>query len=180
MPDRDFYYLIGVRIRSGDSAVQHSLWADSLDDEKMIWNQFLSILGKIENPVLVHYGSFEIHFLNRMFERYIEPAAQSTTAKLVKSSVNILSVTYARVYFPAFSNGLKDIAGFLGFKWTDASSSGLHSIAWRHDWESKQDTSAKERLLRYNAEDCSALMLVTERLGTQETGVKRHRRRRDG
>jgi predicted RecB family nuclease len=44
LPDRDFYYLIGVRIGTGESAVQHSLWADSLQDEKHIWNAFLSIL----------------------------------------------------------------------------------------------------------------------------------------
>jgi len=29
LPDRDFYYLIGIRIKVGDSAVHHSLWADS-------------------------------------------------------------------------------------------------------------------------------------------------------
>ncbi len=26
LPDRDFYYLIGLRIGHGDTAVQHSLW----------------------------------------------------------------------------------------------------------------------------------------------------------
>jgi predicted RecB family nuclease len=31
LPDRDFYYLIGVRIGNGESAVQHSLWADTVD-----------------------------------------------------------------------------------------------------------------------------------------------------
>ena len=34
LPDRDFYYLIGVRIGSGDSAVHHSLWADTAADEE--------------------------------------------------------------------------------------------------------------------------------------------------
>jgi predicted flap endonuclease-1-like 5' DNA nuclease len=33
LPDRDFYYLIGLRIGNGDSAVQHSLWADTVADE---------------------------------------------------------------------------------------------------------------------------------------------------
>jgi len=33
LPDRDFYYLIGLRIGSGESAVQHSLWADTVADE---------------------------------------------------------------------------------------------------------------------------------------------------
>jgi hypothetical protein len=29
LPDRNFYYLTGIRVRVGDSTVQHSLWADS-------------------------------------------------------------------------------------------------------------------------------------------------------
>src|SRR5262249_5861947 len=33
IPDRDFYYLIGLRIGDGNSAVQHSLWAETAEDE---------------------------------------------------------------------------------------------------------------------------------------------------
>jgi len=29
LPDRDFYYLIGLRIGRGNSTVHHSLWADT-------------------------------------------------------------------------------------------------------------------------------------------------------
>jgi predicted RecB family nuclease len=39
LPDRDFYYLIGIRIVRGDSAVQHSLWADTFEDEGKIWRE---------------------------------------------------------------------------------------------------------------------------------------------
>ena len=70
LPDRDFYYLIGVRIGNGESAVQHSLWADSVADEKKIWRDFLTILETIENPVLIHYGSYETTFTRHMHERY--------------------------------------------------------------------------------------------------------------
>ena len=73
LPDRDFYYLIGIRIESGDSVVQHSLWADSLSDEGDIWREFLSKLTEIQNPVLIHYGSFESVFLKRMSERHGPP-----------------------------------------------------------------------------------------------------------
>jgi predicted RecB family nuclease len=45
LPDRDFYYLIGLRIGSGDSAVHHSLWADTAADEGKIWREFLAILA---------------------------------------------------------------------------------------------------------------------------------------
>ena len=70
LPDRDFYYLIGVRIGNGESAVQHSLWADTVEDEGKIWREFLAILETVEKPVLIHYGSYETTFLKRMSERY--------------------------------------------------------------------------------------------------------------
>jgi hypothetical protein len=54
LPDRDFYYLIGMRIGRGKSAVQHSLWAATVEDENEIWNQFLDLLGPVENPLLFH------------------------------------------------------------------------------------------------------------------------------
>jgi len=65
LPDRDFYYLIGVRIGHGESAVQHSPWADTVEDEGKIWREFLGILETVEKPVLVHYGSYETSFLKR-------------------------------------------------------------------------------------------------------------------
>ena len=70
LPDRDFYYLIGVRIGNGESAVQHSLWADTVEDEGKIWREFLAILETVEKPVLIHYGSYETTFLKQMCERY--------------------------------------------------------------------------------------------------------------
>ncbi|HZM10095.1 MAG TPA: hypothetical protein VFC15_07780, partial [Candidatus Limnocylindrales bacterium] len=51
------YYLIGVRISTGKTAVQHSLWADTVEDEEKIWREFLAILETVEKPVLIHYGS---------------------------------------------------------------------------------------------------------------------------
>jgi predicted RecB family nuclease len=66
LPDRNFYYLIGVRIGHGESAVQHSLWADTVPDEGKIWREFLALLETVEKPVLIHYGSYEIDFLRQM------------------------------------------------------------------------------------------------------------------
>ena len=40
LPDRDFYYLIGVRVGHEDYAIQHSLWADTAEDEAKIWRDF--------------------------------------------------------------------------------------------------------------------------------------------
>jgi predicted RecB family nuclease len=71
LPDRDFYYLIGLRLGDRDSAVQYSLWADSAEDEKRIWSEFIGILAKVKDPVLIHYGGYETVFLKRMGDRYV-------------------------------------------------------------------------------------------------------------
>src|ERR1035437_7494032 len=129
LPDRDFYYLIGVRIGKGETAVQHSLWADSVEDEGKIWREFLGILEGVEKPVLIHYGSYETTFLKRMVERFGEPPAGSV-ARAIQAGLNLLSVTFAQVYFPTFSNGLKESAGSLGFRWSEPTATGIQTTVW--------------------------------------------------
>jgi len=161
LPDRDFYYLIGIRFKTGDSVVHHSLWADSPSNEGSIWRELLSKLIEVENPVLIHYGSFETVFLKRMRQRYGAPPSGSRAAKALESPINLLSVVFGQIYFPTYSNGLKDIAGWLGFKWSDQDVSGVQSIRWRDTWEQTKASLAKEKLIAYNLEDCAALELVT-------------------
>jgi hypothetical protein len=45
------------------------LWADTVEDEAKIWNQFLDVVASTENPVLIHYGSYEVKFLELEFSR---------------------------------------------------------------------------------------------------------------
>ena len=165
LPDRDLYYLVGVRLEDAKGISRHSLWADKVTDEERVWYCFLDILSGINRPVLIHYGSFETTFLRRMCERYGGPPEDSAVAKAISTSVNILSLIFAQVYFPTYSNGLKDIARCLGYEWSDPSFSGLQSIVWRHDWESSGDPKVQEKLVAYNAEDCEALSLVARTLG---------------
>ena len=164
LPDRDFYYLIGVRVTTAQGVVQHSLWADSANEEKQIWADFVNILSEIDSPVLVHYGSFETNFLKRMCDRYGELPEGSALANAVESSLNLVSVVFAQIYFPTFSNGLKEIAGYLGFTWSDPTASGVRTIAWRHEWEATKTPSLKAAVITYNAQDCEALELVANKL----------------
>jgi hypothetical protein len=97
LPDRDFYYLIGLRFRTGRRVIQHSLWAAHENDEKRIWKEFLGVLSGIKMPVLLHYGSFETTFLKRMYQKYGVPVEGSCLAEAISSAVNLLSVTFAKV-----------------------------------------------------------------------------------
>jgi predicted RecB family nuclease len=163
LPDRDSYYLIGMRFGSGDSAAQYSLWANGVEDERRIWDEFLGILTNIENPVLIHYGSYETVYLRRMGDRYGLPPA-SAVARALSKPVNLLSVIFAQVYFPTLSNRLKDIGQYLGAKWNGPVTSGLQSIVHRREWEKSRAPELKAALVEYNCDDCAALETVTSRL----------------
>jgi predicted RecB family nuclease len=158
LPDREFYYLIGLRRRVGDRDTQLSFWADSPADEPKIWEACLRELATMAAPQLIHYGSYETAFLKRMRSRYCRTDKEiSDVNDLLSSAINLLSFTYSRIYFPTYSNSLKDIAGYIGFQWSDATASGLKSIQWRADWEASRTLELKEKLPIYNAQDCEAI-----------------------
>jgi len=160
-PELDFYYLIGLRIMNEDAHVQHSFWANEKADEKNIWILFLGILAKIDNPQLIYYGHYEKVFLKKMKERYSKTSNDVLLVdQLSTESINLLSVIYSQIYFPTYSNGLKDIAQFLGFKWSDDAATGLNALTWRAQWESSKNPDLKQKLITYNADDCEALEKV--------------------
>ncbi len=99
-----------------------------------------------------------------MCDRYGELPEGSALADVIASSLHLVSVVFAQIYFPAFSNRLKEIAGYLGFTWSDPAASGVRTIAWRHEWEVTKTPSLKETLVTYNAQDCEALELVASKL----------------
>src|SRR5260370_22082729 len=75
-------------------------------------------------------------------------------------STNLLHIIYAHIYFPTYSNSLKEIANYLGFQWSQSNPSALDSIMWRSQWETSKEPELREKLITYNAEDCAALELV--------------------
>jgi hypothetical protein len=61
------------------------------------------------------------------------------------------------VYFPTYSNGLKQIASYLDYRWTYPGASGVHALMWRSQWDLSQESALKDRLIAYNIDDCKAL-----------------------
>lgn len=163
IPDRDFYYLIGMRFKSDEGYVQHSFWADDVSDEKYIWTSCVRELENMRGVRLIYYGSYETTFFRRMMKRYPEVCKKKQHIKnLIDKSLNLLSFIYAQIYFPKYSNGLKDIANYLDFQWTESTMSGGISVLWRYKWELDRDPNAKQQLIQYNADDCEALNIVSK------------------
>lgn len=158
-PERDFCYLAGMVVREGEVEQRHSFWIDSPADEPKLLDQVLAIAGQDPSAWLYAYGGYEAAFLRRVGKA---AGREEEVAKTLARLCNLLSVVHNHVYFPVHSNGLKDIAGHLGFRWTEPDASGIQSIVWRRRWEQTADPATKEKLRTYNIEDCEALRTVSE------------------
>jgi uncharacterized protein YprB with RNaseH-like and TPR domain len=172
VPERDYCYLIGVTMESGESISHHHFWADDEMDQDTIFIRFLEWLESIPTCVVYHFGSYETQALRRM-QRRLPAQYQEALVRVMARTANVLSVVQRHVYFPTYSNSLKDIARALGHQWTDADSCGLQSIVWREAWERDFDLALKEKLIRYNKEDCLALKAVCDFLAEVESGCPR-------
>ncbi len=161
IPDRNSNYLIGVIIRTDNTEREYSFWANSIEDDNAIFIQLIELLKPLKNFTIYHYGSYEIQAL-RNVSKNLSAEYQSYLKVLIDNSFNLLNVFTHNIYPPTYSNSLKEIARFLKFEWTDKGASGLQSTIWRYNWEANQDEKLKDKLIRYNIEDCRALIIVKE------------------
>jgi predicted RecB family nuclease len=162
-PERGFVYLIGLTVVGVGEERHYSFWADCEAEERSAFGQFLDVVARYPSSTLFYYGSYERAFLRRMRK---EAGKKRLVDHVLSNSCNVLSVIHASIYFPTYSNGLKDVGAYLGCTWSEANASGAQSLAWRRSWESGGGDAVKQKLLTYNAEDCAALRRVTEHIAT--------------
>jgi len=158
-PGEGYVYLIGMIVVRGNSETSRSFWADGKEQECQIFEDFLSEVAGYEKYRVFRYGGYERAFFKRLRK---QAKRQALVDAVLKSLVNTLSLIYSHVYFPTYSNGLKDIGGCLGCSWKGPDASGIQSVVWRKGWEATKGEEWKQRLTTYNLEDCSALRRVTE------------------
>ena len=171
MPDRDFYYLVGVVVEKDGECSAHSFWADDETEERAIWIKLLDLLRDLGDCAVFHYGAYEKAYFKKMMRKY--PSSETPVPGTWDSSLfNVLGAIRTNVYFPVYSNGLKDIASFLGVNWTGKVTSGIECIAARMRWEESKDSAIKDEILDYNRQDCLALQRVANfllALGSSES-----------
>jgi hypothetical protein len=158
-PEADFIYLIGLIVVENGSEKTYSYWADNKDQEAEIFEQFVAEVTRHDSFLLFCYGGYERAFLQRMRK---VAKRKKLVDRILNALVNVLSLVYSYIYFPTYSNGLKDISGYLGCSWTEPDASGIQSIVWRMRWEATRDEEWKQKLTTYNLEDCAALKKLTE------------------
>jgi predicted RecB family nuclease len=158
LPDEGFFYLFGILISDGNNQIYHSFWSNTQKDEKKNWQDTIQLINAHPESPIYHYGTFEPSAFEKLAKRH-----QTDIENIKKRFVNTNSFIYGKIYFPTYSNGLKDLAKSLGMTWTNEKASGLQTIIWRNEWEEGLE-KRKEDLEIYNQEDCLALKILTDEL----------------
>jgi predicted RecB family nuclease len=173
IPDRDFYYLVGVVVEKDSQRSTHSFWADAEAEERAIWVKLLDLIRSLGDCTIFHYGAYEKVYIKKMLRRHPSDLSPSTRT-WASHLFNVLGVIRTNVYFPAYSNGLKDVGLSLGVNWTGKVTSGIDCIVSRMRWEESKDSVIKDEILDYNRQDCLALQRVANflvSLGSSESAA---------
>jgi predicted RecB family nuclease len=157
MPSDNYQYLIGVFIiQEGSPDKYLSFWSDNKEQEETIFRQLFELLSEYPDAGIHHFGSYETKALKQIIKRYGN-VYQEKWNTIKKRMVNLLGYLRLHIYPPTYGNGLKEVAGYIGFQWQDASADGFQSIFWRRQWEITGLFDWKEKLICYNHDDCKAL-----------------------
>jgi Transposase IS66 family/RNase_H superfamily len=170
LPDEKFQYLLGgIAIADGSPPESFSFWCDRARQEGERFKKLFTLLSRYPDAPIYHYGAYESKALKRAAEQWVHDFNEAWPP-IEKRMVNLLGYLRTHVYPPTYGNGLKEVARFLGFEWTEADASGVRSMEWRLQWELTGSPSWKEKLLQYNQDDCRALMNVREWLSDLALG----------
>jgi predicted RecB family nuclease len=139
--------------------IYHPYWVDAETDQVSVFLKFCESLAALANTTLFHYGNYELQVIKKM-RRRVGAEHTELIDRMIGTCCNVLSVIHQHCYFPTYSNRLKDVAGFLGYKFDNPINSGLRSVIFRERWERTVDESLKGALIRYNRQDCEALKTI--------------------
>jgi predicted RecB family nuclease len=161
VPADKSYYLIGLFVKRADGIDQKSFWANVETDQVAIFVEMLDYINQYGECSIFHYGTYEARAL-RSIQRRLPKAYSEMVDRILEHFVNVHSIIAPHIYFPVYSNSLKEIARYLGHSWSDSGTSGIQAVRWRQRWKETQAESIREKLIRYNMEDCIGLKIVCD------------------
>ena len=159
VPDANAYYLIGALFHTPKSKFFRSYWANKIEEMAGCVERFLAEVAALPNAQLFHYGDYETTAMKRL-KPFLSEGSRLLLDKALPSAINVLSIIHSHVYFPTYSNSLKDVERIVGYQRFHPHFGGLDAIVARDKWETTQDAAAKVLIIEHNLDDCLALERV--------------------
>jgi len=138
----------------------------------------------LDDFVIYHFAYYERQVFDKLALRYGAP--QALINKFRENTIDLHDKLVDSAVLPLYFYSLKDVAGYLGYKWSDPSAGGAESVMWYNEWfrllsevedlrflEKKSGLekdldNLHRKLLKYNEDDVRATLLIKEWLTGQK------------
>ncbi len=166
-PMREVCYLHGFveRTPRGERYLSFFAARPTEKDEREAFVSAWNYISASDFSALYVYSHYEETTLKRLAARHPGVATAEEVEKLFgRNEVVDLygGLVRPKMVWPTHDLSIKTLAAFLGFKWRDPEPSGAVSIQWYHEWVVTGDSALKERIIKYNEDDCRAMRVLLD------------------
>jgi len=153
----------------------HPLLALREHGEARLWRRLSGLLAHHPDWPLLHYGETEAISLLRLAER--QGATEAERGRLQRRLIDVHQRLRRHWLLPVNSYGLKAVATWLGFRWSQGGVDGAHCLLWWRQWRQdrhrpgvppRRAAQPLARIFRYNRDDSLATWAVARWLLERE------------
>lgn len=155
-------YLIGTLIRKDGREEYKSFIAHRLEDEGAMFRGFMEFMRTQHDYVIYHWHNYEHWHIKKLGERH--RLEREVEGLLLPHMIDLHKMATRAFVFPTYGNGLKDVAGYLGFKWRHDDINALDAIAYylKYQDDPGRFKDKMQAILDYNEDDCTATRVVKD------------------
>ncbi|SBO43709.1 TM0106 family RecB-like putative nuclease [Cyanobium sp. NIES-981] len=142
--------------------------------EARLWQRLQRLLARYPGWPLLHYGETEAIALIRLAGR--QGAREAELAALRARLLDVHARVRRHWLLPVSSYGLKAVASWVGFRWSQPGVDGARCLLWWRQWRRDGGTRRLQRIFTYNRDDNLATWAVVRwLLDQQQHGVEAQR-----
>ena len=141
--------------------------------EERLWQRLSRLLERYPDWPVLHYGETESLGLLRLAER--QGVGEVERRRLGARLIDVHQRLRRHWLLPVNSYGLKAVAGWQGFRWSQKGVDGARCLLWWRQWrqgsrEPRLAAHQLSRIFRYNHDDVLATWVVARWLLDQDSG----------
>ena len=126
--------------------------------EARLWRRLQALLDRYPGWPLLHYGETEAISLVRLAQR--QGAREAELTRLRARLVDVHARLRRHWLLPVNSYGLKAVASWLGFHWSQSGVDGARCLLWWRQWRRDGGPARLQRIFTYNRDDNLATWAV--------------------
>ena len=141
------------------------------DNEIKRWSRLKRKLNNYHEWPILHYGETEAIAIKKIAKQQL--TSKLELEKLEGRFIDIHLRVRQHWVLPVRSYGLKTIADWIGFKWSQTNPDGALALLWWRQWKNnpeknKRNSKSIDKILTYNKDDCLATWAVAKWLIDQD------------